>query len=433
MPDRRYFDRGAETVPREELLAHQEQRVLELVSRAYEFSSFYRELWDAHGVHPRRIRTIEDFRRRIPFITKDQVRSHRARTGDPFGGLLCVDRADLTSVTSSSGTTGVPSFFAEVWDECPPLPAGTVRDLWELGLRPGDRVLSQPGTIRNLLDFSYHALGLTVICIDSGPGRMADVLDAVRRHRPAYIQLTYAQVVELSHLAGEHDLREVFSCLKGVAFAGLPLSPRMRRTVREDWGIELFEYTSAADTGTAWECREHAGFHLWEDMVLAECLEPDGDEEVAAGEIGELVATDLDNPVSPLIRYRSEDLVRMDRSRCGCGRTHSRMRVVGRRGDETLVRGRPVTLHDIGRAVEAQPESAGGMFQIVRPQRDVETLVVRVGYVPVADTRESDLHDRLVAGIHAHTGVTPVLELRTEEELMAASSGVGKLTRVVRS
>lgn len=32
--------------------------------------------------------------------------------------------------------------------------------------------------------------------------------------------------------------------------------------VREDWGLELFVYTSAGDTGTAWECREHDGYHL---------------------------------------------------------------------------------------------------------------------------------------------------------------------------
>nr|ACO31267.1 PtmA1 [Streptomyces platensis] len=434
MPDREFFDPEAETLPRERLLARQEARILELVPHVFEHSAFYRELWSAHGVHPRDVRSLEDFRRRIPTITKDMVRAYRARTGDPFGGLLCTDVSELTSVSSSSGTTGRPTFFAEQWDRCPPLPAAMLRDLWGLGLRPGDRVLSQPGTIRNLLDYVFHALGTTVVCVESGPGQMAGVVEAARRYRPAFLQLTYAQVVELTRLADRLDLREAFSSLKAAAFAGAPMSRRMREMVQQDWGIELFEYTSAADTGMAWECDRHDGFHLWEDTVFAECLDPRSLAEVPEGELGELVATDLDNPTAPLIRYRSDDLVRLSRKPCGCGRTHGRMWLRGRCGDETLVGGVPVMLRDIGLAVEDQPECAGGVFQMVRPQRELSALTVRVGYETAgAGTPPPDLAERLRKAIHARTGVTPVLELRTEHELLAGSSGVGKLTRVVRS
>jgi hypothetical protein len=87
----------------------------------------------------------------------------------------------------------------------------------------------------------------------------------------------------------------------------------------------LFVYTSAGDTGTAWECREHDGYHLWEDTVLAEHLSTDGNDPVSGDEVGELVATNLDDLAAPLIRYRSDDLVRMSGDVCGCGRTHARM------------------------------------------------------------------------------------------------------------
>ncbi|MEU7550898.1 phenylacetate--CoA ligase family protein [Streptomyces sp. NPDC044571] len=434
MPVREFLDPVAEALSRERLRALQEERILELVPYAYERSAFYREWWDAHGVHPRHVRSLDDFTRRIPPMTKDLVREFRERTGDPFGGLLCTDPAALTSVSSSSGTTGRPTFFAEKWDLCPPLPAAMLRDLWGLGLRPGDRVLSQPGTIRNLLDYAFHALGATVVCVESGPGRMAEVVEAALRYRPAFLQLTYAQVVELTRLAGTYDLREAFSSLKAAAFAGVPISRRLRQTVREEWGVELYEYTSAADTGMAWECGRHDGFHLWEDTVLAECLEPGGSAGVADGQLGELVATDLDNDTAPLIRYRSDDLVRLNRAACGCGRTHSRMWVMGRCGDETLVGGQPVTLRDVGLAVEEQPECAGGVFQIVRPQRELDALTVRVGHLGADGAAPpADLAERLRTAVRARTGVTPVIELHTEQGLLAGSSGVGKLTRVVRS
>ncbi|WP_328351098.1 phenylacetate--CoA ligase family protein [Streptomyces sp. NBC_00457] len=431
----RYFEPQVETMPREQLGALQEERVLELVEYAYAHSPFYRELWDAHGVHPRDIRTLDDFRARIPFITKDMIRAHRARTGDPFGGLLCVRPDELTSVSSSSGTTGDPEFFAEIWEDAPPLVTAQVRDLWELGLRPGDRVLSPPGTFRNLMDPGFQALGAVVIEVDTWIGRMHEVVEALRKYRPAYLQMIYPQMVELEHLAEKTDLKEAFSSLKGASCAGQPLSRKMRERIVNDWGIEVYEYTSAADTGTAWECREHDGFHLWEDTVFAECVDvkDDGWTDVVEGDLGELVATDLDNRAAPLIRYRSEDLVRLSRDRCGCGRTHARMWVAGRRGDETLVRGRSVVLRDIWQAVEDQPETGAGVFQIVRQRREVEELRLRVGYDPERTADVDALAGRLSEAVRERTGVKPVLDLRTEEELLRTMPSVAKFPRVVKS
>ncbi|WP_210593117.1 phenylacetate--CoA ligase family protein [Streptomyces sp. GESEQ-35] len=431
----RYFEPQVETMPREQLGALQEERILELVEYAYGHSAFYRELWDAHGVHPRDIRSLDAFRTRVPFITKDMIRAHRARTGDPFGGLLCVRPDELTSVSSSSGTTGDPEFFAEIWEGAPPLVTAQVRDLWELGLRPGDRVLSPPGTFRNLMDPGYQALGAVVIEVDTWMGRMADVVEALREYRPAYLQMMYPQMVELEHLAEKTDLKEAFSSLKGASCAGQPLSRKMRERIVSDWGIDVYEYTSAADTGTAWECREHDGFHLWEDTVFAECVDVKGNEwdDVTEGDLGELVATDLDNRAAPLIRYRSEDLVRLSRDRCGCGRTHARMWVAGRRGDETLVRGRSVVLRDIWQAVEDQPETGAGVFQIVRARREVDELRLRVGYDPGRTADVDALEGRLSEAVRERTGVKPVLDLRTEEELLRTMPSVAKFPRVVKS
>ena len=431
MSSDRYLEPDIETMAPAELRDHQEQRVIELVSYAYERSPFYRELWDAHGVHPRDIRSLADFQARIPFMDKDMLRAYRARTGDPYGGVLCAAPDELTSVTSSSGTTGDPEFFAEIWNDAPPLVTAQLRDLWELGLRPGDVVISPPGTFRNLMDYGYQALGAVVVTVNAWIGNMQEVVEVAREHRPAYINLLYPIVVELERMADTVDLREAFSSLKGAAFAGQPLGRRMSRMIREDWGIEVFEYTSAADTGTAWECREHNGFHLWEDTVFAECVDTESLAAVPDGQTGELVATDLDNRAAPLIRYRSSDLVRLSHERCGCGRTHGRMWIAGRRGDETIVRGRPVTLRDLEQVVEAHEETGGAVFQVVRAQREVDELRVRVGYDPSVTGDLIDLAERLRKAVYDATGVEPVLELQTEEDLLQTVRSVAKFARVV--
>ncbi|MBY8862881.1 phenylacetate--CoA ligase family protein [Nocardia sp. CA2R105] len=422
-----------ETMPREQLLATQEKRVLELVPAAYENSPFYRELWSAAGVDPARIRSLDDFLEMIPTFSKDDVRAYRDRTGDPFGGLLQVPTDRLTSIMSTSGTTGTPELLPEIWDTAPPLPTCAARDIWEIGVRPGDRVLVPPGSFRGFFDTFFHQMGLVPIYLDSWLGRGAEVIAAMRRYRPTYVQLLMPTVLEFERLAGTHDLREAFSSLKGAAFAGQPLGAALAAKVQDEWGIELFTYTSAGDTGTAWECREHDGYHLWEDLVLAETLEPDSRRSVASGELGELVATDLDNRAAPLIRYRSGDLVRLDQGTCGCGRTHARQWIAGRLGDETIVRGRPVVVGEVWKAVESLEETHDGMFQIIRESRVVDRLRLRVGYVPADGLDLDGLGLRLRAAVAAQVGIEADIELVPVDDLVARSSSVAKFPRVVKA
>ena len=116
--------------------------------------------------------------------------------------------------------------------------------------------------------------------------------------------------------------------------------------------------------------------------MVVECLDPEGDEPVADGEPGELVATTLFNRVWPLVRYRSDDIVRVTRDACACGRTHARVWPIGRKGDEVVVDGRPVLPLDVWDAVESAPGAGLGLFQVVRPAREVDVLRLRVGYRP---------------------------------------------------
>jgi phenylacetate-CoA ligase len=432
-PNRRFFQPDIETMSREGIRTAQEKRVLELVPAAYENSPFYRELWSAAGVDPARVRSLDDFFEMIPTFTKDDLRAYRARTGDPFSGLLQVPTSRLTSVMSTSGTTGAPELLPEIWDTAPPLPACSARDLWELGVRPGDRVIVPAGVFRGFFDTFYQEMGLVPIYVDAWIGQGAEIIAALQRYRPTYIQLIMPTVLELERLAGSYDLRDALSSLRGASFAGQPLGAALAAKVSEEWGVELFIYSSAGDTGTAWECREHNGFHLWEDLVLAENLEPEGRGTVPAGEVGELVATDLDNQAAPLIRYRSGDLVRLDPGRCGCGRTHLRQWIIGRLGDETIVRGRPVVVGEVWKAVETQEETHDGMFQIIREERVVDRLRLRVGYTPADGLDLADLGVRLRAAVTAQVGVEPEIELVPVDDLVARSSSVAKFPRVVKA
>ena len=133
-----------------------------------------------------------------------------------------------------------------------------------------------------------------------------------------------------------------------------------------------------------------------------------------------------------MIRFRSDDIIRMTKQPCACGRTHARFWPVGRKGDETIVAGRSFVPMDIWRALELVPETATALFQLVRPAREIDELKVRVGYDPETTTSVPELRDRVSEVITAAVGVPPVLELLPEPELLARGRG-GKLPRVVKS
>ena len=69
-----YFDEEWETMSRARIEEEQLALLLEMIPYAYERSPLIRETWEAARVHPRDIRSLDDFRERVPFIDKDAVR-----------------------------------------------------------------------------------------------------------------------------------------------------------------------------------------------------------------------------------------------------------------------------------------------------------------------------------------------------------------------
>jgi phenylacetate-coenzyme A ligase PaaK-like adenylate-forming protein len=431
--DRRFLEPEIETASRQQIAELQEKRILELVPYLWERSAFYRELWSSAGVKPEDIRSLDDFTTKIPTFSKDDIKAYRARTGDPFGGLLCVDTSELTSMTSTSGTTGMAELIPEIWTVAPPLPTNFARNLWEIGLRPGDKVLVPAGSFRNYFDDLLHMMGLIPVYIDCWVGQGQQILQAIERHQVAFVQMFLPMVLEFEKLEERYDIRSMLSSLKGAAFAGMPLGKVLTEKVRDHWGVDLYTYTSAGDTGTAWEGREHDGYVLWEDTVIAETLDTVTGSVVGDREIGELVATDLDNMAAPYVRFRSGDIVRITREPAPSGRTHARMWVLGRTGDETMVAGKPVMVSEVWQYVESVPELGDGIFQIVRLADEMERLEVRAGYPPDRVSDLDELNRRATAVLEDGLKVPVNVELHPIDDLLATASSVAKFSRVVKA
>jgi phenylacetate-CoA ligase len=93
------------------------------------------------------------------------------------------------------------------------------------------------------------------------------------------------------------------------------------------------------------ECVENPlGLHVLETECIVEVLDPVSHEPVAPGRQGELVVTNLGRLGSPLLRYRTGDLVAIDPDPCPCGRDLVRLKggILGRLDEMFTVRGNNV-------------------------------------------------------------------------------------------
>jgi phenylacetate-CoA ligase len=437
-PNRRMFSPEIEAMPRADIDRLQEEKLLgDLVPWAYERSGLIRETWDAAGVEPADIQSLDDFHEKVPFLDKDAIRSYRDRHDDPYGGLLCLDPADpklrgvFSAIFSTSGTTGDPTPAPYAGRG----PSMLVREFWEVGTRPGDHFMHCLFTFRGPgIHETIRGIGATPVYVDHQPEDIPNLLRLSRELRPTgWYTMSGPLLMMIEHAlqAGDIDPVDTFSSYEGVIFAGEPIGPRARARV-ESWGLELFIQSSLGDVGAATECREHDGCHFWEDTAFVETLDPQGTEAVGDGERGELVSTTLIDKIAPLIRYRSDDLVRVTREPCACGRTHGRMTPLGRKGDEVVIGGVSVLPGDIWGAVELVDETQAGLFQIVRTAREMDTLRLRVGYATEGPKGLADLRTRVTDSVAGAVGVQPDVEL-VENEVLLRQGPPHKIPRVTKA
>jgi phenylacetate-CoA ligase len=147
----------------------------------------------------------------------------------------------------------------------------------------------------------------------------------------------------------------------------------------------------------SFECWEAPGYlHVNEGEFIVEVLDPASGRPVADGEHGELVVTNLGRTASPVIRYRTGDIVVRRLTPCPCGRTWARLEggILGRADDMVNIKGvnvYPVGIETVVRRFAEVVEfrsivsESGAMRSLrleieVAPQTDAAAIAARVAY-----------------------------------------------------
>src|SRR5947208_1235622 len=370
-----------ETASRDELQALQLRRLQWTLRHAYDNVAHYRAAFDAAGVRPDDLRTLDDLAR-FPFTVKTDLRDHY-----PFG-MFAVPRERVVRIHASSGTTGRPTVVGYTKRDIDTWADVCARSIRAAGGRRGDIVHVAYGYGLFTGGLGAHCgperLGCTVVPVSGGMTERQARL--IVDFRPDVIMVTPSYMLAIVDELVRQGVDPRGTSLKVGMFGAEPWSDEMRREIEERLdmhAVDLYGLSEIIGPGVACECVETKdGLHVWEDHFYPEVVDPPSGEVLPDGERGELVFTSLTKEAMPMIRYRTRDLTRL---LPGTARTMRRIeKVTGRSDDMLILRGVNVFPTQIEELI-LRTEGLSPHFQLVlaRPGR-LDELTVRVEARPDA-------------------------------------------------
>ena len=369
------------TMTREELRALQLTRLRSTLEHVYRNNSIYRREFDAIGIQPQDLRTLEDLVN-FPFTTKAHLRE-----AYPFG-FFSLPMDQVARVHASSGTTGKPTVVGYSRNDLATWSGLVARSIRAAGGRPGMKVhvAYGYGLFTGGLGAHYgaEAAGCTVIPMSGG--QTEKQVQLIRDFKPEIIMVTPSYMLAILDEFRRQGIDPKSTSLRIGIFGAEPWGEGMRMEIETAFGIDacdIYGLSEVMGPGVAMEfASTKDGLTIWEDHFLAEIVDPTTGQPTLDGEPGELVFTSLTKEAMPVIRYRTRDLTRLLPGTATVMRRLSKLH--GRTDDMLIVRGvnvfpsqieelilccrglapfyeievsRPNRLDEIRIRVEARPES----------------------------------------------------------------------------
>lgn len=432
MSEQKFWAEQIETLPRKELEALQLEELREITAFAYANSPYYKRSFDAAGLKPSDIHTLADLRK-FPFVDKKTERDTQG-VGSFLGEMAAVNEDDVVFISTSSGSTGVPTvspFNKKDFDEFQDVQS---RLFYAAGMRKKDRYV-------HALNFTLFVGGPDVIgaqnlgalCIWAGTVPSDRLLFILKEFKPTIIWTTpsYAwylgETAKKSGIDPAKDLSIRTIIVAGEAGGSIPAT---RDAIEKLWDAKVYDFFGISDIfgACAGMCAERDGLHLAEDHVLVEVLDIHTGASLGDGERGELVMTTLRKHARPMIRFRTGDIGVVNREKCKCGRTHARINIVGRLDDMFIVSGVNVFPSDVEFVIRGLTGITGEY--VIRVFEKDFTARYRVDIEKSAENRETDeaLSERVAAALKARIGVKPtVVTVLKDGELPRATHKAKRL------
>ncbi len=410
----------------DELRALQLSRLQWSLQHAYDNVAHYRKAFDAKGVHPRDLRTLEDLGK-FPFTVKTDLRDNY-----PFG-MFAVPREKVSRIHASSGTTGKPTVVGYTRNDIDVWATVMARSIRAAGGRPGDmvHVAYGYGLFTGGLGAHYGAekLGCTVIPMSGG--QTEKQVQLIMDFKPQVIMVTPSYMLAIAEEMERQGIDPRSCSLEIGIFGAEPWTPTMREAIEAKLSmdaIDIYGLSEVIGPGVAQECIETKdGLTVWEDHFYPEVIDPATGEVLPEGERGELVFTSLSKEAMPIVRYRTRDLTRLLPP---TARSMRRIeKITGRSDDMMIIRGVNVFPTQIEELMLRDPALAPHyQIEITRPGA-LDEMAVIVERVPGAGSSDGEAAGKRLAHlIKSLIGVSADVKVQSPGGI---ERSLGKAKRIV--
>ncbi|MEJ6645479.1 MAG: phenylacetate--CoA ligase family protein [Akkermansiaceae bacterium] len=274
------------------------------------------------------VASLEEFCERVPFTTKQELAADQL-AHPPYGTNLTFPLESYRRFHQTSGTSGQPMIWlddAQGWS--------WVRDNWawvweKAGVKAGQAAFF-PFSFGPFLGFwagFESAAHLGIRAIPAGGLTSENRVRMMARVRPEILCCTPTYGLRLAEVAGNARSLGV----EKLIVAGEPGGslPEVRARLCEAWGAEVVDHHGMTEVGpvTVGDLENPSRLLIRHEAYFCEVINQD------ERGIGELVLTTLGRHGSPLLRYRTGDLVKPDADFALEGG------IIGRADDMVVVRG----------------------------------------------------------------------------------------------
>jgi len=415
----RYWNPFLETLPREKLAALQLKKFRRILEWTYRHSSFHRALYDQARIRPEDIRSLEDVQR-VPAVEKSMMVDAQRKDPYPYGDLLCVSLDEVTAFRQTSGTTGLPVYQADTWQDWEWWSECWAFILWAQGYRPGDRVFIPFGYNIFVAFWAGHYAAEKIGC-EVVPGGVLDTkarILKIQELKATAMMGTPTYILGMAETARTQlNIDPAALTISKITCAGEPGASifSTKKRLEDAWGAKVYDHAGATEIG-AWsfECQHRPGhMHVNEAFFLAEIIDPQTGRLIEEpGRKGKLVITALDRIGQPCVRFDSKDLIEWAPEPCPCGRTFRLIRggVLGRVDDITKVKGvllSPTAIEDVVRSVQG----LGDEFEVVVDKKgETDRITLKVELSEDSRDRRQSIEDRLQEQLRLKTNLGYRLE-----------------------
>ena len=405
---------------RTEIEKEQLKRLRSMLHAILPANEFYRSKLADAGIT--QVESLEQFRN-LPFTTKSELVEDQ-QNHPPFGSDLTFAPERYIRIHQTSGTTGKPMYWLDTeeswdwWAEC-----------WKTifqaaGAGSADRIYF-PFSFGPFIGFWAGWEGarkLGAMAVSGGGQSTAQRLKAIIDYGATVLVCTPTYALHMASEARKAGMDLAGdSAVRVTVHAGEPGAsiPSTKKVIEESWGAKCYDHAGATEVGAfGFQCEfQLDAVHVNESEFIAEVIDPNSGATQKAGEQGELVITNLGRIGSPVIRYRTGDLVQSNHQPCLCGRAFLLLQggVLGRVDDMVIVRGVNVFPSAVENILREFPEIEEFRVEIFEKAAMKEMKIV---IEPSARYSAIEgLDERVGRRVRERIGLRPVIEFVAPESL----------------